>query len=71
MWKRILGDLLSPWDTLRLFKVSPEEALSKACDKFIRRFQLVERLAHQSGQSMEDMELSGIWTSYGSRQSTT
>lgn len=56
-----LGDLLfSVVNVARFLRVDPEEALSKACDKFIRRFQLVERLAHQSGQSMEDMELSEL-----------
>ena len=53
-----LGDLLfSAVNVARFVKTDPEEALSSACDKFIRRFRLVEQAAAQSGQAMEDMDL--------------
>jgi tetrapyrrole methylase family protein/MazG family protein len=60
-----LGDLLfSAVNVARFVKVDPEVALGRACDKFIRRFQLVEQLARQSGRPMEEMtleELDGLW----------
>ena len=53
-----LGDLLfSAVNVARFVKTDPEEALSSACDKFIRRFRLVEQAAARSGQAMEDMDL--------------
>ena len=53
-----LGDLLfSVVNVSRCVKVDPEAALSKAGDKFIRRFCVVEQLALRSGRRMEDMEL--------------
>ena len=53
-----LGDLLfSVVNVARFVKVDPEVALSKACDKFIRRFRVVEQLARQSGRDMKDMDL--------------
>ena len=53
-----LGDLLfSAVNVARFVKADPEEALSSACDKFIRRFRLVEQAAARSGQAMEDMDL--------------
>lgn len=56
-----LGDLLfSVVNVARFVKVDPEAALSRACDKFIRRFRVVEQLALQSGRSMECMELSEL-----------
>ena len=51
------GLLFSVVNVSRFVKVDPEAALSKACDKFIRRFSVVEQLALRSGRRMEDMEL--------------
>jgi tetrapyrrole methylase family protein/MazG family protein len=60
-----LGDLLfSAVNVSRFFKVDPETALSKACDKFIARFRGVERLAAEQGKELSDMsleEMDGLW----------
>ena len=51
-----LGDLLfSAVNVARFLKLDPEEALGKATDKFISRFQKVEAQAVRSGTAMEEM----------------
>ena len=58
-----LGDLLfSAVNISRFIGAEPEEALTKACDKFIRRFEMVEKLAQ--GRDMKKMtleELDKLW----------
>lgn len=55
------GDLLfAAVNVSRFAKIQPETALSAATEKFIRRFEGVERLAEQSGKRMEDMSLSEL-----------
>ena len=60
-----LGDLLfAAVNVSRFVKADPEEALSRATDKFIARFRLVEQEAARGGRSMEDMnleELDTLW----------
>ena len=48
----------------RFVKTDPEEALSWATDKFIRRFRKVDEQVRAEGRSMEDMtpeELDALW----------
>jgi tetrapyrrole methylase family protein/MazG family protein len=53
-----LGDLLfSVVNVARFVKVDAENALEKACDKFIRRFSKVEEIARERGI---DMQAAGI-----------
>lgn len=60
-----LGDLLfSVVNYARHLKVQPEMALSKATDKFIRRFAAVEQLVQARGSAMEEMtleQLDALW----------
>lgn len=60
-----LGDLLfSAVNVSRFLKLDPEDALGKATDKFIARFQKVEEQAARSGAALEDMtlaELDKLW----------
>lgn len=60
-----LGDLLfSAVNVARFLKLDPEDALGKATDKFIARFQKVEEQAARSGAALEDMtlaELDKLW----------
>lgn len=52
------GDLLfSCVNVSRFLNVDSEEALKKATDKFIQRFQIVEKLANDKGISMKDASL--------------
>ncbi|MGE4549530.1 MAG: nucleoside triphosphate pyrophosphohydrolase [Intestinibacillus sp.] len=54
-----LGDLLfAVVNVARFVKADPEQALERACDKFIRRFARVEEQAKASGKKLEDMSLS-------------
>lgn len=59
------GDLLfSCVNVARFLKVNPEEALKKATDKFVDRFESVEKMATESGKSLEDMtleEMDKLW----------
>lgn len=56
-----LGDLIfSAVNAARFVKVDPEEALTKATDKFISRFAKVEALAHSQGQQLENMTLAQL-----------
>ena len=53
-----LGDVLfSAVNVARFVQVDPEQALTGATDKFIRRFEGVERQAAEKGQSLSDMDL--------------
>ena len=53
-----LGDLLfSCVNVARFLKVNPEEALKKSTDKFIARFEQVEKMANDNGNKLEDMTL--------------
>ncbi len=53
------GDLLfSVVNACRLYGVSPETALAKCNDKFIRRFELMESKSLQNGLEIEKMSLS-------------
>lgn len=60
-----LGDLLfSCVNVSRFLNVNPEEALKKATDKFIRRFEQVENAATLEGKNLSDMsldEMDEIW----------
>ncbi len=60
-----LGDLLfAAVNVSRLIKADPEETLTAATDKFISRFEKVERLAAQTGQDMAELpleELDKLW----------
>ena len=60
-----LGDLLfSAVNVARFLKADPEDALNRATDKFIHRFQKVEEFAAAQGRSMEGMtleELDKLW----------
>lgn len=52
------GDLLfSCVNVSRFLNVDSEEALKKATDKFIKRFEIVEKLANEKGISMKDTSL--------------
>lgn len=53
-----LGDLLfAVVNWARFLKVEPEEALSKACKKFLKRFKKVEDKAMKMGKKLEEMSL--------------
>jgi len=60
-----LGDLLfSVVNVARFQKVDAEHSLAKACDKFTRRFAVVEQLASERGVSLDNAEidlLNGLW----------
>jgi len=54
-----MGDLLfAAVNASRLMNVHPELALSASTEKFIRRFESMERMIAENGLSMADMELS-------------
>ncbi len=59
------GDLLfAAVNAARFLHIDPEAALSKACDKFIRRFAQVEAMAAADGAAMETLplaELDKLW----------
>ena len=53
------GDFLfAAVNVVRLFGINPELALSRASDKFLRRFGAVERAAAAQGKRLEEMTLS-------------
>ena len=60
-----LGDLLFAAVNVAAFlQEDPEEALHKACEKFIRRFGAMESAARQAGRSLEELsreELLALW----------
>ena len=52
-----LGDILfASVNLARQFKIDPEIALTKATDKFTRRFQRMEMLAHKHQQPLESLD---------------
>ena len=54
-----LGDVLfSAVNTARLLDIDAENALTKACNKFINRFSLVEKLALEKGLKLDEQPLS-------------
>ena len=54
--KEEIGDLLFTVVNLaRLYAVEPEDALSRCCDKFARRFRAVEEKAAAAGRNLEEM----------------
>ncbi len=56
-----LGDILfSAVNTARFIGVEPEEALTRATDKFISRFAVVERLAAERGIDMQTAGLAQL-----------
>ncbi|WP_040196141.1 nucleoside triphosphate pyrophosphohydrolase [Candidatus Soleaferrea massiliensis] len=63
--KEELGDLLFACvNVSRFLKTDAEEALGCSCDKFIRRFAAVERLAEEQGIDMEQAsldKLNALW----------
>lgn len=60
-----LGDLLfSVVNVARFLKTEPEQALSVSCEKFIARFQKMEKLAAERGQDMDSLgldKLDSLW----------
>ncbi len=60
-----LGDLLfAAVNVARLQKLDAERTLERACDKFIRRFEIVEQLAETRGLDMKQADidtLNGLW----------
>ncbi len=56
--KHEIGDILTAVVELaRFVGVDAEEALQEANNRFIRRFQFIERMAKQKGRKLEDMSL--------------
>ena len=56
-----LGDVLfSAVNVARFVQTDPEQALTGATDKFIRRFRRVEEQALENGRSLTDMDLSEL-----------
>ncbi|OHD71374.1 MAG: nucleoside triphosphate pyrophosphohydrolase [Spirochaetes bacterium RBG_16_49_21] len=52
------GDILfSIANILRFININPEEALLKTIDKFIARFNDIEKRAHQMKKNLEDMDI--------------
>ena len=52
------GDMLfAAVNAGRLLKLNPEGALTKATNKFIRRFDKMEQLANESGKKLDEMTL--------------
>ena len=60
-----VGDLLfAVVNVARFLHAEPEEALTRSCDKFIRRFEAVEKMALARGVNMESAsleELDALW----------
>jgi tetrapyrrole methylase family protein / MazG family protein len=60
-----MGDLLfSLVNLARYLAVSPEQALNRTTDKFIRRFTFMEERVHKAGKKLSDYnlaELDAIW----------
>ena len=60
-----IGDLLfSTVNAARLLKIDPEQALHRACEKFIRRFSYMEEHAAADGKSLASMTLDEMETYY-------
>ena len=60
-----LGDLLfSLVNVARTLKLNPEFALGRTTDRFVQRFQVIERLADGSGRALSEMtleEMDALW----------
>ena len=60
-----MGDVLfSLINAARLYKINPENALEKTNIKFIRRFNHVEKRAHETGRKLNEMtlaEMDELW----------
>ena len=60
-----LGDLIfSAVNVSRFLGIDSEQALSKACDKYIKRFAMVEELANERGLDMKNAtleQLDSLW----------
>ena len=52
--------LFSVVNVSRYLDINSEQALYKACDKYIRRFSMVEQLASERGIDMKSAELSQL-----------
>lgn len=56
--KEEAGDLLfAVVNLIRFFKVNPEDALNATCNKFINRFQYIEKSAAKANKDLNDMTL--------------
>lgn len=56
-----LGDLLfAAVNVARFAKLDPEQTLTKACEKFIRRFETVEQLARERGVAMQSAPIAAL-----------
>ena len=59
------GDILfSCVNIARFLNVNPEEALKKASDKFVNRFELLEKMAQDAGKDLNNMsleEMDNLW----------
>ena len=60
-----MGDLIfSIINAARLYKINPENALEKTNRKFIKRFNYLEKKAHEAGKTLKEMtlaEMDAIW----------
>jgi len=53
-----MGDLLFVLANVsRFLQINPEEALKKTLEKFISRFQYIEKALHQKGKSLQQSDL--------------
>lgn len=60
-----LGDLLfAAVNVARFAGVDPERALHRSCEKFIRRFEYIEKEAAAAGRSLKDMSLDDMEALY-------
>ncbi|MCB1189461.1 MAG: nucleoside triphosphate pyrophosphohydrolase [Leptospiraceae bacterium] len=56
-----LGDVLfSLVNLARFLKISPEVALLRTCNKFMKRFQYIEKHAKSEGKNLKDMTLADM-----------
>lgn len=60
-----MGDVLfSIINAARLYKINPENALEKTNEKFIKRFNHIEKRSHEMGKELKDMtlaEMDELW----------
>ncbi|MCM1137459.1 MAG: nucleoside triphosphate pyrophosphohydrolase [Duncaniella sp.] len=60
-----MGDVLfSIINAARLYKINPENALEKTNEKFIKRFNHIEKRSHEMGKELKDMtlaEMDALW----------
>ncbi|MCX7667843.1 MAG: nucleoside triphosphate pyrophosphohydrolase [Atribacterota bacterium] len=59
------GDLVFALVNLaRHLEIQPEEALRKSCDRFVRRFEFIEKRVKDEGKALEDVtleEMDALW----------